>query len=140
MARRMRQNSRMRLRVDGVDDIIRALQQADDELQKELHDLISECAEIVFREADARAPILSGKARNTLRIEVGKNRKGIFYANVVIGNGTGKNEPFYVSFYELGTSRQEPRPFMRPSLDKSKRKIRQHLIDGLRLAIARLGR
>lgn len=140
MARRMRQNSRMRLRVDGVDDIIRALQQADEELKKELYDLISECAVIVFREADARVPILSSKARNTLRIEVGKNRKGIFYANVVIGDGTGKEDPFYIAFYELGTSRQEPRPFMRPSLDKSRRKIRRHLIEGLRAAIARQGR
>lgn len=140
MARRMRQNSRMRLRVEGVEEIIRALQQADEQLQKELHDLISECAEIVFREADSRVPILSGKARHTLRIEVGKNRNGVFYANVVIGNGTGKNEPFYITFYELGTSRQEPRPFMRPSLDKSRRKIRQHLIEGLRAAIARQGR
>ncbi|KAB2337653.1 hypothetical protein F7731_08655 [Cytobacillus depressus] len=139
MARRMRQNSNMRIRVDGVEDIIRALQRADEALQKELHDLISECAEIVFREADARVPILSGKARNTLRIEVGKNDKGVFYANVVVGNGTGKTDPYYITFYELGTSRQEPRPFMRPSLDKSKSKIRAHLIAGLRAAIARQG-
>lgn len=140
MARRTRQNSRMRLRVEGVDEVIRALRNADEAMQKELNDLISECAEIVFREADARAPIRTGKARNTLRIEVGKNNKGIFYANVVIGNGTGKDEPFYIAFYELGTSRQPPRPFMRPSLDKSKSKIRAHLISGLRDALARLGR
>lgn len=139
MARPMRLNSGMRLRVEGVENIIRALQQADEEFQKELHDLISECAEIVFREADARVPILSGKARHTLRIEVGKNKKGIFYANVVVGNGTGKSDPYYITFYELGTSKQEPRPFMRPSLDKSKRKIRKHLIEGLREVVARLG-
>jgi HK97 gp10 family phage protein len=138
-----RQNSRMRLRLEGVDNVIRALQNADDELQKELNDLISEAAEIVFREADSRVPIESGKARNSLRIEVGKNAKGIFYANVVVGakNGdTTKTSAFYITFYELGTSRQEPKPFMRPSLDKSKRKIRQHLIEGLQNALARLGR
>lgn len=135
-----RRNSRMRVRVEGIDDVIRALQQADREIQKEIEDLISECAEIVFREADARAPILTGKSRNTLRIEVGKNNKGAFYANVVIGNGTGKEDPFYITFYELGTSRQAPEPFMRPAFDKSKRKIRQHLIEGLRDVIARQGR
>lgn len=140
MARRMRRNSRMRLRVEGANDVIRALQQADDALLKELNDLIAEAAEIVFREADARVPILSGKSRRTLRIEIGKNRKGIFYANVVIGNGTGKEDPFYIAFYELGTSRQPPRPFMRPSLDKSRSKIRKHLIEGLRSVIARQGR
>lgn len=140
MARRVRQNSRMRLRVEGVDELIRTLQNADEAIQRELNDLISECAEIVFREADARAPILSGKSRNTLRIEVGKNNKGVFYANVVIGYGTGKEDPFYIAFYELGTSQQPPRPFMRPSLDKSKSKIRKHLIDGLRAVLARQGR
>ncbi|WP_284037459.1 HK97-gp10 family putative phage morphogenesis protein [Neobacillus sp. 114] len=140
MGRRMRLNTRMRLRVDGMEDIIRELQQADEELQKELNDLVSECAEIVFREADSRVPIETGKARETLRIEVGKNSKGVFYANVVIGNGTGKNDPYYITFNELGTSRQQPRPFMRPSLDKSKRKIRDHLINGLRAALARQGR
>lgn len=140
MARPMRQNSRMRLKVDGVDDIVNALQKADDELQRSLHDLISEAAEIVFREADARVPIKSGKSRNTLRIEVGKKGKGVFYANVVVGDGTGKEDPYYITFYELGTSRQPPRPFMRPSLDKSKTKIRAHLVEGLRAAIARQGR
>lgn len=140
MARPMRLKSNMRLKVDGVDDIVKALQEADDALQEELNDLVAEAAEIVFREADARAPIKTGKARNTLRIEVGKNSKGVFYANVVIGNGTGKEDPYYITFYELGTSRQPARPFMRPALDKSKAKIRKHLVEGLRAALARQGR
>ncbi|CRK80307.1 HK97-gp10 family putative phage morphogenesis protein [Neobacillus massiliamazoniensis] len=139
MARQMRLNNRMRVRVEGIDDIVRALQRADEELKKELHDLISECAEIVFREADARVPIKSSKSRNTLRIEIGEGKRG-YYANVVVGNGTGKADPYYITFYELGTSRQPPRPFMRPSLDKSKSKIRTRLIEGLRAAIERQGR
>lgn len=138
-----RRNSRMRLRVEGIEDVVRALQQADEELQKELNDLISECAEIVFREADARVPIDSGKSRFSLRIETGKNQKGLFYANVVVGkrdNETTENSAFYITFYEFGTSRQPARPFMRPALDKSRSKIRKHLIEGLREAINRLGR
>lgn len=136
-----RRNSRMRIRVEGVDDVIRALQQADEEMQREINNLISEAAEIVFREADSRVPIgESGKSRDSLRIEIGKTQKGHFYANVVVGNGTGKEDPFYIVFYELGTSRQPPRPFMRPSLDKSKSKIRKHLVEGIRQVIARQGR
>ncbi|MFJ5625445.1 HK97-gp10 family putative phage morphogenesis protein [Peribacillus loiseleuriae] len=134
-----RRNSGMRLKVEGVEDIVRALKRADEAIQKELHDLISEAAEIVFREADARVPIDTGKARYSLRIEIGEGKKG-FYANVTIGNGTGKGDPFYITFYEFGTSRQPPHPFMRPSLDKSKSKIRAHLIEGLRRVIERQGR
>lgn len=131
-----KQNSRMRLRVDGVEDVVKALQQADDALKEELRVLVAEAAEIVFREADARSPIRTGATRNSIRMEVGTNAKGIYYANVVVGGG----QQFYVTFYELGNSRQPPRPFMRPSLDKSKTKIRKHLVEGLRAAIAKQGK
>lgn len=140
MARQMRRQMGMRLRVEGVNDVIQALQEADEAIKKELNDLIAEAAEIVFREADSRVPIgETGNTRNSLRIEIGKNKKGLFYANVVVGRGSG-HDAFYVAFYELGTSRQPPRPFMRPSLDKSRAKIRKHLIEGLRAVIARQGR
>lgn len=132
----MARTSRMRLKVEGVDEVIKALQKADAELQKELNDLVSEAAEIVFREADARVPIKSGDARDSLRIETGRNKQGLFYANVTVGGG----DTFYITFYELGTSRQPPRPFMRPSLDSSRSKIRQHLIQGLKAAIDRQGK
>lgn len=144
MARRIRQNSRMRIKVEGVEEILAKLRKADETIQRELHDLISECAEIVFREADSRVPIgKTGRTRFSLRIEVGKNSKGVFYANVVVGardGDTTATSAFYVTFYELGTSRQPPRPFMRPSLDKSRAKIRRHLADGLERIIQRLGR
>ncbi|MBS4191746.1 HK97 gp10 family phage protein [Bacillus sp. FJAT-49705] len=144
MARSVRQNNRMRLRVEGIEELVKALRNADQQIQKELNDLVSECAEIVFREADARAPIgKTGRTRFSLRIEIGKNNKGIFYANVVVGarNGdTTATSAFYVTFYELGSSHQPPRPFMRPAFDKSKAKMRKHLIEGLERIILGLGR
>ncbi len=143
MARPKRVQSRMRLRVEGVDDVVKALQQADDEMKKELRDLVSEAAEIVFREADARVPIgPTGRTRDSLRIEVGEDKRGRFYANVVVGarpGDTTETSAFYVVFYELGTSRQPPRPFMRPSLDKSRHKIRRHLVEGLRRILLKQG-
>src|SRR5699024_3779305 len=126
MARPKRRQMRTRVKVEGVDEIVKALKRADEEIERELRVLISECAEIVFREADANVRIQSGRARNTLRIEVGENKNGYYFANVVIGDGTGKEDPFYIVFYELGTSRQPARPFMRPALDKSRYKIRHH--------------
>lgn len=135
---------RMRLKVDGVDDVVKALQNADEKMQKALNDLVSEAAEIVFREADARAPIgPTGRTRFSLRIEVGKTKKGLFYANVVVGarqGDTTATSAFYVTFYELGTSRQPPRPFMRPALDKSRARVRKHLQEGLKDVLRQLGR
>lgn len=134
---------RMRLRVEGVQDVVQAMRKADDNIKKELRNLISEAAEIVFREADSRVPIgPTGRTRASLRIEVGEDDKGRFYANVVVGarpGDTTATSAFYVTFYELGTSRQPPRPFMRPSLDKSRAKIRRHLTEGLKRVLAKQG-
>lgn len=142
MARPIKMQNKMRLKVEGVDNVVQELKRANDLIKKELHDLISEAAEIVFREADAKVPIgQTKKTRYSLRIEIGENKKG-FFANVVVGSKKGDttaNSAFYVTFYELGTSRQPPRPFMRPAYDKSKSKIRAHITEGLRKIIAGLG-
>src|SRR5690606_35628515 len=107
-----RKTMRMRLRVEGVQDVVQAMRKADDNIKKELRNLISEAAEIVFREADSRVPIgPTGRTRASLRIEVGEDDKGRFYANVVVGarpGDTTATSAFYVTFYELGTSRQPP--------------------------------
>ena len=127
--------SRMRLKVEGADQVIRAMQRADKAIQKELHDLISQAAELVFREADARAPIgRTGRTRFSIRIETGTSKRGNFFANVVVGAREGESmqtSAFYVTFYELGSSRQPARPFLRPALDKCRPRIRRMLQQGL---------
>lgn len=136
--------SRMRLKLEGVEDVIKALHEADEALEKELNDLVAEAADIVFREADARSPVgNTERTRMSIRIETGRSKKGYFFANVVVGARQGETtetSAFYVTFYELGTSSQPPRPFMRPALDKSRARIRRHLIEGLKKAIAKQGR
>lgn len=134
---KMARNSNVRLKVEGVEDILKALRKADEDMQKELHDIVSEAAEIVFREADARVPILSGASRESLRIETGFTKSGLFYANVVVGN---HDTAFYITFYELGTSRQPPRPFMRPALDSERSEIRNYMISRLRELIDKQGK
>lgn len=132
-----RQKSKMRLKVDGVDKILKALEKADEDLKNELHNIVSEAIEIVFREADARVPIgKTGNMRSSLKIKTGFNKDGVFFANVVVGG----DDAFYVSFYELGTSRQPPRPFMRPSLDKSKSQIRSYMIQRIKEVLSRQGK
>lgn len=120
----MARKGTMRLKVDGVKNVLKRLEKADKDMQRELHNIVSEAAEIVFRKADATVPIKSGKSRASLKIKTGFNKSGVFYANVEVGGG----EAFYITFYELGNSRQPPRPFMRPALDKSKTEIRAYMI------------
>jgi HK97 gp10 family phage protein len=133
----------MRLKVDGVDDVIKALREADEEIQKALKELISEAAEIVFREADARVPIgETERTRHSLRIEIGQLKSGAYYANVVVGARQGETtetSAFYVTFYEYGSTHQDKRPFMRPALDKSRARVRKLLTEGLQKIIAKMG-
>lgn len=132
----MARNKNLRIKVEGVEDILKALRKADEDLKREMHNIVAEAVEIVFREADAKVPILSGAARDSLRIETGFNSDGLYYANVTVGGG----ETFYITFYELGTSRQPPRPFMRPSLDGKRNEIRKYIIERLKEVINRQGK
>lgn len=132
----MARNSNTKIKVEGVEDVIKALERADKEMQHELRNIVSEAVELVFREADARIPIKSGKARGSLKIETGFNNKGVFYANVVVGG----SETYYITFYELGSSRQPPRPFLRPSLDGKRNEIRRYMISEIQKVIARQGK
>lgn len=126
----------MRLKVENAGEILDALTKADEALKKELHDIVSEAAEIVFREADARVPVRTGKARESLRITTGFTKNGYFHATIVVGG----EEAFYITFYELGTSRQPPRPFLRPSLDATRAQVRRHMISRLQEVIERQGK
>lgn len=126
----------MRVKVDGADDVLDALSKADEALRNEMHNIISEAAEIVFRDADAKMPIKSGRARASLKIETGFNKDGFFHATIVVGGG----EVFYITFYELGTSRQPPRPLMRQSLNDSRAEVRKYMISRLREVIAAQGK
>ncbi|ASA22084.1 HK97-gp10 family putative phage morphogenesis protein [Paenibacillus donghaensis] len=139
----VRRTSRSNIRVDGAEEVIRQLKRANAEITKEIRDLISQAAEIVFREADSRAPIgATGNTRFSLEINIGTSKKGAFYANVTVGARKGDlsaSAPFYVTFYEYGSSHQPPRPFMRPSMDKSRAKVRKLLIEGVKAVVERVG-
>ncbi|AIQ69538.1 HK97-gp10 family putative phage morphogenesis protein [Paenibacillus graminis] len=138
-----RRTTRSNIRVDGAEEIIRQIKRANAEITKEIRDLISQAAEIVFREADSRVPIgETGKTRFSLEINIGTSKKGNFYANVTVGARRGDvsaSAPFYVTFYEYGSSHQPPRPFMRPSMDKSRAKVRKLLIEGVKAVVERVG-
>ncbi|MEK5419380.1 HK97-gp10 family putative phage morphogenesis protein [Paenibacillus sp. FSL L8-0708] len=139
----VRRSSRSNIRVDGAEEVIKQLKRANAEITKEIRDLISKAAEIVFREADSRAPIgKTGKTRFSLEMNIGISQKGNYYANVSVGARNGDisaSAPFYVTFYEYGSSHQPPRPFMRPSLDKSRAKVRKLLIEGVKAVVERVG-
>lgn len=72
----VRRSSRSNIRVDGADEVIRQLKRANAEITKEIRDLISKAAEIVFREADSRVPIgETGKTRFSLQMNIGISKK-----------------------------------------------------------------
>ena len=81
--------------------------------EKDLVDLATDIRD----QMRATAPVSTGKriarrhARSSIEVKQGRDRRG-FFADV---GPTRKG--FWLAFYEFGTSKQPPRPFMRPAFD-----------------------
>src|SRR5699024_12075174 len=88
---KMARNKNLRIKVEGVEDILKALRKADEDLKREMHNIVAEAVEIVFREADAKVKILSVAARDSFRIDTCFRSDGLYYANVIVYGG----EPLY---------------------------------------------
>lgn len=77
------------------------------------------------------SPFLTGALKENFKLWIQRGKRGKF--SVVVGTkgeyalkkqglkgGLNQGDQFYAAFYELGTSHQPARPFMRPALDNNK--------------------
>lgn len=85
------------------------------ESEKDLLDL----AHDIERGMKDGAPLSTGKrisrrhARSSIDVKQGRDRRGVY---VDVGP---TRKGFWLAFYEFGTSRQPPRPFMRPAIERA---------------------
>lgn len=76
-------------------------------------------AEVVRKEASARAPKRTGRLAANIITEIEGNTSAD-RASVKIGPS---KEAFYGMFVELGTSKMSARPFLRPAIDAKKDEV-----------------
>jgi HK97 gp10 family phage protein len=94
----------MKLYVQGVAEINKALRQLAPKIQKKvLRQSIRKALKPVKAAVEAEAPIgETGQIKANVKIKSGKRQKDTLRLNVVIGAGDFKGDQFYASFVEYG--------------------------------------
>jgi HK97 gp10 family phage protein len=97
----------------------------------------SEGADLVLRDAKRLVPVETGKLKSEIDIKKSKFKDGGY---VVEAQAPGNYDDFYASFVELGTPNKKgkrhgttvARPYLRPALQRNKRRIFQMYQDRLK--------
>lgn len=76
------------VKVEGLARLQRQIRRLDPEMQKALRVELKQVGEVVARDARSRVPVRSGRARDSIKVQV--NNKGVF-----IKGGTAKRVPYY---------------------------------------------
>jgi HK97 gp10 family phage protein len=131
------------VRLEGVEDLKRALADLTDKLKKRvLVNALRAAARVIQREAKAAAPVLqmptkyrkSGTVRDRIRVRVSKFARqagdvGVFLSvkpirgkaeTTKLGRRSARNpnDPYYWRFLEFGTVKMAARPFLSPAASR----------------------
>jgi HK97 gp10 family phage protein len=129
---------RVEIRIHGLQEVQRALAQLPQEIREEaLERTLRAAAESILEAARARAPVRTGRLRQSLAVgQVAKDAKASKGAGVFIGSTSP-----HAHFQEFGTAHHPPKRFMRPAFDAradaARRIIEAGLLQELNQAVAR---
>lgn len=125
-------------RLEGVQDVMRALQDFSDEtLQERLREAVKAGAEIVAEDAKARAPVRTGRLRDSIKTRVPK--KGLMAKVEADYPASGKvrktstkkqkagSREYYAFAVEYGTRKMPAQPFMAPALAAKASQVMQKM-------------
>ena len=121
---------RLRVRVEGAEQIVKALKGMDDKASKVLTSAAKAGGEIALSDAKRNCPVNTGALRDSIKMNVNKvtNTK----ADVKIDYDKSIK---YGVFVELGTRGRAANPFMRNAVDKNQDKINSKITDTVRNAV-----
>lgn len=132
------------VKVVGLEDMGRTVQLFTQKLQRQMiRNAANAGAEVFRREIRAKAPVresqdLKGKDKRPpgyLKKHIGRTSKALREGDLQVIVGPMK-KAFYARFYELGTSHQPARPFMRPAFDSKKKEAEDVFATTLKVQIA----
>jgi HK97 gp10 family phage protein len=120
--------------VIGVQEIMDALAELPEEVQKEVLDgILEEAALMLEAEAKRLAPYRTGKLRDSIEARKVKPRRGEV-ARWLIGPKGVK----YASYVEFGSAHNPPQPYMRPTHDGKKAEVINDARDEIIAGVERL--
>lgn len=118
--------------LEGVEEFLTAMKKKGDLLESQQEKIINAGAEILKKEIEARAPVLTGNLKQHIVItEVRKDPDGAF---VYVGpSDPGKG--FYGRMIEFGTVKMRARPFVEPSYLSKKSEVLERIAAEVRKVI-----
>lgn len=125
------------IRISGAEQITKALLEMEKKVaRKTVRVAGKKGAEIIKAAAIEEAPVDSGDLIASIKIKT-RIRKGVFTANVQVGEGAFKGDTFYAGFIQYGAPGRnlEPNPFMDRAFDRKKeeaaRVMEKELLKGI---------
>ena len=140
----------MSSKVTGIEDTIKALKAVGASIDgKELQDVMRGEGRKVIATAKSLVPADSGDLRDSIGFITSKDDK--FKSSVLIGTRRNYYNHYLGVMYEFGTAPRiqkngrytgtiEPRPFMRPALDKNKQSIVNGIFNGVSKIVSKLAK
>lgn len=137
-------------KVTGIEDTIKALRAVGASIEgKELQNVMRNEGRKVIATAKAMAPVDSGDLRDSIGFITSKDDK--YKSTVLIGTRRNYYNHYLGVMYEFGTAPRiqkngrytgtiEPRPFMRPALDKNKQSIVNGIFNGVSKIVTKLAK
>lgn len=118
------------MEVKGFDELRKNIKALKLDFDKELKKAIRRFGKTVLNDGkknyETKFTMRTGKGLESFKLSV-KEKDGEIFATIVAGGG----EAYYVPMQELGTSKFEARPFLRPAVDENRDKI----VDGVKIEL-----
>lgn len=119
--------------ISGVNELIRKLNRIEARIKCEiLEKAVKKGASVIQERAKELVPVDTGELRNSIRTKVetdGDTVKGIIYTN-----------KSYAAYVELGTSKQNPQPYMYPALSERENEAHNVIKDTIKSEIDKIAR
>lgn len=125
--------SSFKFEVTGIDEIDKALAEMEKKVAKKLlKDAMKASMKPMLAAARAAVPVESGSLKKNIKLRTAKRSRTSFGFEIGVGEKDYSGEQFYGAFQEFGTSRMEPKGFLRRAFDENKDAATQAAIQAIK--------
>lgn len=117
-------------KVLGADQMNAAMRALKADLAKQLSAIVTQAAQPLLHEIQARMPVDTGRLESSLDV-LASGSPGKASAIVQVENSGPERDEHYAIFTEYGTSKMAATPFFRPGVEAGKGAVAQQLINGV---------
>lgn len=134
MAKRVRVKQ-LKTHIDGVDEVIKLVQKMGDAATDALDKAAKAGADIVLSKAKQKVPVDTGKLKDSLVLKKSKVKNANIKSEYYVTKKSGADHFVPV---ELGTSKMQAQPFLRPAVDENKSSVAKKVNEEILKAIGRV--